>query len=155
MEEKLLGKQYSRQMILMIEEDVLTKLIERAKKSSDKAYAPYSNFKVGAALLMKSNNIYSGCNVEFSDYLALHAEMNAIGTAVDNGEKDIQTVVVYSNSSPPVLPCGSCRQKLYEFSLMYKHDIKVIAVNSKDERIEFLLSELLPSGKILVEKKKS
>lgn len=139
----------------MIEEEVLTKLIERAKESSEKAYAPYSNFKVGAALLLKSNNIYTGCNVEFSDYLALHAEMNAIGTAVSNGEKDIQAVVVYSYSSPPVLPCGSCRQKLYEFASMHKHDIKVIAVNNKDERIESLLSELLPSGEIFVEKKKS
>ena len=137
----------------MIEEDVLTKLIERARESSENAYAPYSNFKVGAALLMKSNNIYTGCNVEFSDYLALHAEMNGIGTAVNNGEKDIQAVVVYSYSSPPVLPCGSCRQKLYEFSSMYKHDIKIVAVNNKDEKIEFQLSELLPSGEIFLEKK--
>ena len=133
----------------MIEEDVLTKLIERAKESSKKAYAPYSNFKVGAALLMKNKNIYTGCNVEFSDYLALHAEMNAIGTAVTNGEKDIQAVVVYSYSSPPVLPCGSCRQKLFEFASIYKHDIEVIAINNKDERTEALLSELLPSGEIL------
>ena len=136
----------------MVEEEVLTKLIEQAKQSSENAYAPYSNFKVGAALLLKSKNIYTGCNVEFSDYLALHAEMNAIGTAVDNEEKDIQVVVVYSYSSPPVLPCGSCRQKLYEFASMYKHDIEVIAVNDKDERIESLLSELLPSGEIFVEK---
>ena len=141
-------------MILMIEEKVLTKLIEQAKQSSENAYAPYSNFKVGAALLMKSENVYTGCNVEFSDYLALHAEMNAIGTAVNNGEKDIQAVVVYSYSSPPVLPCGSCRQKLYEFASMYKHDINVIAVNDKEERIESLLSELLPSGEIFVEKQK-
>ena len=139
-------------MILMIEEKILTKLIKQAKESSENAYAPYSNFKVGAALLMKSKKIYTGCNVEFSDYLALHAEMNAIGTAVDNDEKDIQAVVVYSYSSPPVLPCGSCRQKLFEFSSMYKHDIEVIAINDKDERIESLLSELLPSGEIFVEK---
>ena len=139
-------------MILMIEEKVLTKLIKKAKLSSENAYAPYSNFKVGAALLMKSNKIYTGCNVEFSDYLALHAEMNAIGTAVDNNEKDIQAVVVYSYSSPPVLPCGSCRQKLFEFASMYKHDIKVIAVNDKDDRIESILSKLLPSGEIFVEK---
>jgi cytidine deaminase len=135
--------------------EVLQELIDRAKESSEKAYAPYSNFKVGAALLMKSGKIYTGCNVEYSDYLALHAEMNAIGTAVNNGEKDIQAVVAYSYSSPPVLPCGSCRQKLNEFSLLYKHDIEVIAVNDKEEQIKMMLSELLPVGEIKIEKKKN
>ena len=139
----------------MNEREVLVELIERAKESSEKAYVPYSNFKVGAALLMKSKKIYAGCNVEFSDYLALHAEMNAIGTAVNNGDKDIQTVVVYSYSTPPVLPCGSCRQKLYEFSSLYEHDIKVIAVNDKKEQIKMMLSELLPVGEIKVEKKEN
>ncbi|MCE7741073.1 MAG: cytidine deaminase [Candidatus Heimdallarchaeota archaeon] len=131
----------------------LPKLKELAIESSKQAYAPYSNFHVGAVLLMKSGNIFTGCNVEFSDYLALHAEVNAIGSAVDGGEKDIQAVVVYSISSPPVLPCGSCRQKLFEFSLMFKHDIKVLAFNNQEEEIEMLLSELLPGGEIKVDKK--
>ncbi|NPD89388.1 MAG: cytidine deaminase [Asgard group archaeon] len=139
----------------MSKEKVLQELINKAKESSKKAYAPYSEFKVGAALLMKSGKIYTGCNVEFSDYLALHAEMNAIGTAVNNGEKDIQVVIVYSYSSPPVLPCGSCRQKLNEFSLLYEHDIEVIAVNKKNEQIKMMLSELLPVGEIKIEKKKN
>ena len=132
---------------------LLPKLKDRAIESSEQAYAPYSNFHVGAALLMESGDIFTGCNVEFSDYLALHAEVNAIGTAVANGEKDIQVVVVYSTSSPPVLPCGSCRQKLFEFSLMFNHDITVVAFNNKDEKIEMLLSELLPGGEIKVDKK--
>ena len=133
--------------------EYLSKLKELAIESSKQAYVPYSAFKVGAALLLKSGNIFTGCNVEFSDYLALHAEVNAIGSAVDSGEKDIQAVVVYSTSSPPVLPCGSCRQKLFEFSLMFKHDINVIAFNDRDEQIEILLSELLPGGEIKVDKK--
>ena len=140
-------------MILMSTEETLQELIDRAKESSEKAYAPYSNFKVGAALLIKSGKIYTGCNVEFSDYLALHAEMNAIGTAVNSGERDIQTVVVYSYSSPPVLPCGSCRQKLTEFALLYKHDIEVIAINDKEEQVKMMLSELLPAGEIKIERK--
>ena len=140
-------------MILMSTEGTLQELIRRAKESSKKAYAPYSNFQVGAALLMKSGKIFTGCNVEYSDYLALHAEMNAIGTAVNNGEKDIQTVVVFSYSTPPALPCGSCRQKLNEFSLLYKHDIEVIAINDKKEQIKMMLSELLPAGEIKIEKK--
>lgn len=131
----------------------LPKLIEQARKISKKAYAPYSNFHVGAAFLTTKEKIYSGCNVEFSDYLALHAEVNAIGTAVNEGDTDIHLVVVYSYSSPPVLPCGSCRQKLYEFAQLHKHDIKVIAVNNKEERIEMMLSKLLPGGEIQANKK--
>lgn len=131
----------------------LPKLIEQAKKISKKAYAPYSNFQVGAAFLTTKGNIFRGCNVEFSDYLALHAEVNAIGNAVNEGDTDIQLVVVYSYSSPPVLPCGSCRQKMYEFSQLYKHDIRVIAVNDSEEKIDMMLSELLPGGEIKVNKK--
>ncbi len=137
----------------MVVDQYLPKLKKLAIESCKHAYAPYSNFHVGVALLMESGKIFTGCNVEFSDYLALHAEVNAIGSAVDKGEKDIQAVVVYSTSSPPVLPCGSCRQKLFEFSLMFKHDIKVIAFNNEDEQIEMLLSELLPGGEIKVDKK--
>ncbi len=133
--------------------DHLPKLKELAIESSKQAYAPYSEFNVGAALLMDSSNIFTGCNVEFSDYLTLHAEVNAIGSAVNAGEKGIRAVVVYSTSSPPVLPCGSCRQKLFEFSLLFKHDIIVIAFNNKEEQIEMLLSELLPGGEIKVDKK--
>ena len=133
--------------------DNLPKLKELAIESSKQAYVPYSDFNVGAALLMDSSNIFTGCNVEFSDYLALHAEVNAIGSAVNAGEKDIRAVVVYSTSSPPVLPCGSCRQKLFEFSLLFKHDIIVIAFNNKEEQIEMLLSELLPGGEIKVDVK--
>jgi len=131
----------------------LEHLIKLAKESNIKAFVPYSKFRVGAALLMNSGNIYTGCNVEFSDYIALHAEVNAIGSAINSGETNIIAVVVYSNSSPPVLPCGSCRQKLYEFSLLNKQDISVIAINDKEEKIEMKLSELLPSGEIKVGKK--
>jgi len=131
----------------------LPKLIEQARKISKKAYTPYSNFQVGAAFLTAKEKIFTGCNVEFADYLALHAEVNAIGTAVNEGDTDIQLVVVYSYSSPPVLPCGSCRQKLYEFSLLHGHDIRIIAVNDKEEKIDMMLSKLLPGGEIKVKKK--
>lgn len=134
-------------------ESYLPQLIEQAKEVSRRAYAPYSNFQVGAAILTKQEGIFTGCNVEFSDYLALHAEVNAIGSAVNKGDTDFQLVVVYSYSSPPVLPCGSCRQKIYEFASLHEHDIKVIAVNDKKERIEMMLSELLPGGEIKVKKK--
>jgi cytidine deaminase len=134
-------------------DEYLPELKRKAIESSSNAFAPYSEFIVGASLLMKSGNIYTGCNVEFVDYLALHAEVNAIGSAINNGENDIQAVVVYSLTSPPVLPCGSCRQKLSEFAQLNKHDIQVIAFNDKNEQIEFLLSELLPGAEIKVNKK--
>ncbi|GAH74736.1 unnamed protein product, partial [marine sediment metagenome] len=60
-------------------------LIEQARKISKKAYAPYSNFRVGTAFLTTKEKIFTGCNVEFADYLALHAEVNAIGAAVNEG----------------------------------------------------------------------
>jgi len=134
-------------------DDYLPELKRKAIESSSNAFAPYSKFIVGASLLMNSGNIYTGCNVEFADYLALHAEVNAIGSAINNGENDIQAVVVYSKISPPVLPCGSCRQKLSEFAQVNEHDIQVIAFNDKNEQIEFLLSELLPGAEIKVNKK--
>lgn len=131
----------------------LADLINEAKKSANNAYAPYSNFIVGAALLTSKGSIYSGCNVEFSDYLALHAEINALGSAVNNGESNIVAVVVYSKCSPPVLPCGSCRQKLSEFAAFHNHDIKVIAINDENEQISYWLSDLLPHSSIPVNKK--
>ncbi|MBA7538254.1 Cytidine deaminase [subsurface metagenome] len=139
-------------LISMGSEIPVSKLIISAKKAYENAYAPYSNFRVGVALVSKKGNIYTGCNVEFVDYLALHAELNAIGSAVNSGETDIITVVVYSSCSPPVLPCGSCRQKLLEFSKLHDHDITIIAVNNNDEKIKHLLSDLLPFGNIPVEK---
>ena len=129
----------------------IPELISKAKHSSTFAYAPYSHFHVGAALLCSSGSIYTGCNVEFSDYLALHAEVNALGSAINNGDSDIHIVVVYSECSPPVLPCGSCRQKLSEFASFHNHDIKIIAVNSSNERVEHWLSDLLPYSSIPVD----
>ena len=128
----------------------ISELIQKARNASEQAYAPYSKFRVGAALLTTTGKIYTGCNVEFADYLALHAEVNAIGSAVNDGENDIRIIVIFSYSSPPVLPCGSCRQKLTEFSKLHNHDILVIVVNDQDERNKYLLSSLLPSSDIPV-----
>ena len=134
-----------------MKEESFTELFEIAKEASKNAYAPYSNFHVGVVIKTSKNNIFSGCNVEFSDFLALHAEVNAIGSAVVKGDSSIELVVVYSCSSPPVLPCGSCRQKIYEFSKLNSCDIKIIAINDKNERIETTISELLPGGEIFLD----
>ena len=137
---------------MMDSETYIPQLVEEAKRVSTHAYAPYSKFKVGAALLTKNGTIFTGCNVEFADYLVLHAELNAIGAAVKDGETDIYAVAVFSHCSPPVLPCGSCRQKIYEFSQLHNHDVKIIVVNDEGEQKEYWLSALLPSGDIPVEK---
>ncbi|MHA1708146.1 MAG: cytidine deaminase [Candidatus Heimdallarchaeaceae archaeon] len=132
--------------------ETIPNLIKFAKKASEKAYAPYSNFKVGAAIQTRKGTVFTGCNVEFSDYLALHAELNAIGTAIAAGDSHIELVVVYSSSSPPTLPCGSCRQKIFEFSKLHGSEIQIIAVNNKNERIEKKITELLPGGEIFLSK---
>ncbi len=125
----------------------LPTLIKQAKKAYSLAFAPYSNFKVGAALLTEDGNIYSGCNVEFADYLVLHAELNAIGSAVTSGETSFVAMVIYSNREPPVLPCGSCRQKIYEFSALHNTDIRVIAINNNTQ-ISSSIKTLLPDADI-------
>ena len=128
----------------------LDTLIEKARSASLNSYSPYSHFKVGAAILSSQGHIYYGCNVEFSDYLALHAELNALGSAVANGEQDFLAICVFSYSSPPVQPCGSCRQKLAEFTEISKRDLLVVAVNHEGEIQKHWLSELLPYSDIPV-----
>ena len=73
-------------------------LIEKAKEASKNAYAPYSDFRVGACVLMESGNIYTGCNFENASYgLSICAERNAIGSAIANGETKIKAIAIYSN----------------------------------------------------------
>ena len=125
------------------------KLIEAAIKAQCNAYAPYSKFKVGAALLADNNEIFTGCNVENSSYgLTNCAERTAVFKAVSEGQTDFKAIVVYSNSEPAAKPCGACRQVLYEFN----PDMKIICVNDKDEKTEFVLSKLLPEGFRLINK---
>lgn len=94
-------------------------LYNQAKNVREKAYAPYSHFKVGAALLTDNNNIYSGCNVESVDYtLTTHAEMNAIDTMIAHGENRIKIIVIVMEAEEGYgMPCGLCRQKILEFAL--------------------------------------
>ena len=95
-------------------------LIEAARTASSRAYAPYSNFRVGAAILTQSGALYAGCNVENASYgLSLCAERNAVTTMVADasGQEDrkIRLVGVVSPDAAPCLPCGACRQVLREF----------------------------------------
>lgn len=109
------------------------------------AYAPYSKFKVGAAIKM-SGQVFTGVNVENASYpLCVCAERNAIAAAVLTGARDLEAVAVCTDASPPSAPCGGCRQVLTEFAA-YPASVTVIALNPKGERRTWTLAELLPDG---------
>jgi len=118
-------------------------LIEKAKRARLKAYAPYSNFKVGAALLTKSGKVYTGANVENSVFgLTVCAERVAVFKAVNKGEKNFVKIVVVADKNPPVTPCGACRQVLSEFA----KDLKIVCANLKGKVERYSLRELLPEA---------
>ena len=116
-------------------------LIKLAQEASKKAYAPYSGFKVGAALLCKSGNVYTGCNVENSSYGASNcAERTAVFKAVSEGERDFVKIAIVSEKGGLTFPCGICRQVLSEFMTN-----GTIVLYSDEQGIkEFALNELLP-----------
>lgn len=114
-------------------------LIEIAWKAREQAYAPYSEFQVGAALLAEDGTVFPGCNVENISYgLTNCAERVAIGAAVARGYRRFQKVVVVADTKEPVSPCGACRQVLAEFG------VKSIVLVNRKESITFSLDELLP-----------
>ena len=118
-------------------------LIEKAKTARLKAYAPYSKFKVGAAILTKSRKVYTGANVENSTYgLTVCAERVAVFKAVNDGSEDFIKIVVVADKNPPITPCGACRQVLSEFA----RDLEVVCVNLKGKIDRFSLKELLPEA---------
>jgi cytidine deaminase len=117
-------------------------LIEEAKKARVRAYAPYSKYKVGAAVLTAQGNIYSGANVENSSFsLTCCAERIAIFQAVTAGEKDIKAIAIVVQG-PLAAPCGACRQVLAEFG----QDIKIIMANLKGEKKTTTIDKLLPKA---------
>jgi cytidine deaminase len=92
------------------------KLLNLAKEAAAKAYAPYSSFKVGAALLADSGQVYTASNMENASYsLSLCAERAALAKAVSEGERDFLKIAVYSEQQHPIVPCGACLQSLAEF----------------------------------------
>jgi len=119
------------------------RLLEVAKSVREKAYAPYSNFPVGAAVLAESGRIYAGCNVENASYGAtLCAERNAVGAAAAAGERRFLAVAVVAGTPGPCAPCGVCRQVLAEFGA----DLVVIMANLQGEIEIKSIRELLPHG---------
>lgn len=117
------------------------KLIEAAKEVREKAYAPYSKFRVGAAVQTKSGKIFTGCNVESASYgLTVCAERVAIWKAVSEGEKEFEQIAVVADTQELTPPCGVCRQIIWEFC----GDVPVIFANLKGDVETVQMKELLP-----------
>ena len=117
------------------------KLIEAAKEVRQRAFAPYSNFKVGAALLGKNGETFTGCNVENASYgLTMCAERVAIFKAISEGATDFERIVVVADTENLTPPCGSCRQIIWEFC----GDVPVTLANLKGAVETFQMSDLLP-----------
>jgi len=117
-------------------------LISAARTAQARAYAPYSNFHVGAALEGHDGAVFSGCNVENASYgLTICAERAAVCAAVSAGVTRFRRAVVVSDVDPPAAPCGACRQVLAEFGL----DLPIEGVGSKGT-LRWHLSELLPAA---------
>ncbi len=125
----------------MNEKDKLS-LIDAARAARENAYAPYSNFKVGAAILAKNGKIYTGANFENASFGAgTCAERVALGAALAAGEREFSAIACVGMDAS-ITPCGICRQALAEFG-----DITVICAGEVlNDRREYLLSELLPFG---------
>lgn len=117
-------------------------LQQAATQIYEKAYAPYSRFKVGAALRTPAGNVHVGCNVENVAYPeGTCAEAGAIAAMVAAGETEIAEVAVIADATAPVPPCGGCRQKLAEFG---RPDVPVTMYTLSGERLQMTLAELLP-----------
>jgi cytidine deaminase len=124
----------------MLTNEMKDKLIQRAKEAWGRAYAPYSNYNVGAALLTKSGEIYDGVNVENAVYpVGICGERTAIFKAVSEGHRSFQAIAVVTKNGGT--PCGACRQVMAEFGL----DTIVLIANTDGELIHLLtVAELLP-----------
>ncbi len=126
-------------------------LIKIATEARTKAYAPYSNFKVGAAIFVDSGKVFSGCNIENASLgSSICAERVAVAKAVSEGFVGIKCLVVVADTDDVCAPCGICRQVLYEFN----PEMKIVMANLKGLKVEMSLSELLPRAFSLKELKK-
>lgn len=116
-------------------------LISEARKARENAVAPFSKYKVGAALVTKGGKVYRGCNVENSTYgLTVCAERVALLTALAAGDREFTAIAVVTQSDEPGTPCGPCRQLMWE----YCGDIDVTIANLAGKRIDYKLSTLFP-----------
>lgn len=121
----------------------VAELIKMAMEAREKAYVPYSEFKVGAAILTGEGKVFTGCNIESASYSpTICAERTALAKAVSEGYRDIDIVVVVGSLEKFSYPCGVCRQLIREFG----EDIKIIVAKNTEEYKEYTIRELLPES---------
>jgi len=124
-------------LIQTIEGELITTAID----SASRAYAPYSNFHVGAALVAADGRVFTGCNVENISYgLTICAERNAVFAAVAAGCREFSKIIIVADTEEPASPCGACRQVLAEFN----PDLEIVLSTFHGKTACFRLSELLP-----------
>lgn len=121
-------------------------LVALARAAQDRAYAPYSGFRVGCALRTRDGAVFTGANVENASYgLCICAERNAIMAMALAGHRDIAALVVATDVAPPASPCGMCRQTLLEFAPA-PATTHVTAIGPGDARVTWTVAELIPAG---------
>lgn len=126
----------------MMEEEMIAKLVEKAKQNCENAYCPYSQIPVGACVLTTNGMIYSGCNIENVDFeCCVGATKVAVLKAVSEGDSNIKAVVIYSEENEP-FPSGTERQIIKEFA-----DKAIIVCASKNGFSQYTINELLPFAK--------
>lgn len=119
-------------------------LVQRALEAKERAYAPYSGFRVGAALMTDTGNVYTGANIENISFGATNcAERTAVFKAVSEGERGIKLIAIASDKEDFIFPCGICRQVLAEFA---KDRMKVLCSNKNGEYKVYSIEELLPNA---------
>jgi cytidine deaminase len=133
----------------LVSRSVVKNLIREAVEGMKQAYTPYSNFRVGAALLTKSQKIYSGCNIENAAYSPTNcAERTAFFKAISEGEREFAAIAIVGGKAGVLTdycpPCGVCRQVIREFVDPQK--FLVILAKSEDDYLLYFLEELLPMG---------
>ena len=123
----------------------MERLLAAARSARERAYAPYSRYHVGSAVLGDNGKIYAAANVENASYgLSICAERNAVSAAILDGASKILACAVVTASSPPAAPCGMCRQTLSEFAPRAPSDMPIALSNAQGERRDTLMSAILP-----------
>jgi len=129
-----------------LEEDKMDikELVKLAIEAREKAYVPYSKFKVGAAIEMEDGSVFRGCNIENASYGATNcAERTAIFKAVSEGHTIIKKIAIVGDMSTYTAPCGICRQVIAEFAAK---DIEIVLIKNQDEYLVKTLEEILPGA---------
>ncbi len=121
----------------------LEQIVEAARQAARHAYAPYSRFPVGAALLAADGEVFRGCNIENASYgLSICAERAALFNAVSSGARRFRAIAIFTPTSEPTPPCGACRQALSEF----EPDLVVLSACAGGPTMRWILRDLFPVG---------